>query len=588
MTPEIHPIFLPNKGQVLDVPEEFLLDSLSPYSRNMEYFNELLQSRLGLDEFDPEALSGEVLTQFRFEKANNDTFNLFFTPKDIYSYDFSNSRYDFLNRTYTTGTIAISTTTVTGTGTTWSTNVAAGDYIKVGSGSIHTGSTWYQIASVDSNTQLTLSTSAGTVGAGSAYVIRKIFTGSNTNFWSVTKFTDSSLGDIVVATNGVDTPVYWTGSSQVVSVTGLPSTMKARYIASYKDRIIYAWTVEGGSNQPERVRASDVANVNSYTTTLFEDLIDDGSGITGMITFGDKLIIPKNKVFYEGRPVDGNQVFDYDLIAGPSGCKSNRSLVKDKEWLYYYGYDKKFHRWNSVTDQIISEEFFPETNNFDPALEIYILGGNFYHKNQIRWFCPYSSTDYNNYIFVFDYKTETGQVWDCSKEQALLSIGFYLLQSDLYLDDATWGEYYLDEQSGYWDNVEYLSSSPVFIYGGSDGVVRKCDTGSLDDGVAFTRTAKFKRLNFKRPHQKKRLYKQQWWLESEAAGNVSISHYVDDAITAHPTSKTISLINANRDIIKETITLNIKGESLQPQISATNFFALIGFLNIVLPKGKAY
>lgn len=587
---ETIPIFLPNKGQVLDVPEEFLLESVSPYSRNVEYYNELLQSRLGLEKFSNTALSGRVMLQFLLKLANDDTFNLFFTPKDIYVYDFTNSRFDILTPTYTTGTITISAGSlniVTGSGTSWSANLKAGDYIKIGSGGIHTGSTWYEIQSVDSDTQVTLTSNAVETTAGTAYVARKIFNGGNADFWTCTKFTDSSLGDIIVATNGVDTPVYWPGSGQVVAITGLPDGMKAKYVASFKDRVVFAWTVEGGNNQPERVRASDVANANSYPATLFEDLIDDGSGITGMIRFGDYLIVTKEKTFYQGRYVGGDAVFDYDPIAGPEGCKSHRSLVKSREWLYYYCWDKKFHRWNLVTDQVISEEVFKETKNFDPNLEQYITGDNFYHKNQIRWFCPYSSTDYQNYILVFDYKTETVQIWNCGQEQALLSIGSYYLKSDLYLDDAVWGDYYLDEQSGYWDDINYLSAAPVFLYGGYDGYVRKCDTGDYDDAVAFIRVLRFKRLNFQAQHINKRLHKQQWWFEQEAAGSVSLSHYLDDRDSSHPNSKTITLSESGKDIVKRTVTLDIEAENFQPEIQSTCFFALLGFLNYVMPKGSA-
>src|SRR3990167_6480723 len=186
------PTFLPNKGIKTDAPEELLLDQISPYSRNMEYLNELIQGRTGLSKFNSTALTGRVMLQFRFVRANQNAYNLFFTTTDIYVYDFANSRFDILTPVYTTGTIEIlsgTPTIVTGTGTTWTTNTKAGDYIKIGAGSIHTGSTWYKILTVDSNTQLTLTASAAAVGAGSAYVIRKTYTGGNTDFWTCTKFT---------------------------------------------------------------------------------------------------------------------------------------------------------------------------------------------------------------------------------------------------------------------------------------------------------------------------------------------------------------------------------------------------------------
>lgn len=584
------PTMLVNKGISLDAPEEFLLDQLSPYSRNMEYLNELIQARTGLAKFSATALTGRVMLQFRFVKANLNAYNFFFTTKDIYTYDFTNTRFDIWTPVYTTGTIEVQAGTPTilrGTGTLWVANTKVGDYVKLGAGSIHTGSTWYQVTVVTSDTQLTVASAMPTTAAGSAYVIRKTYTGGNTDFWTCTKFTDSALGDIVVATNGVDTPLYLTGIAAAVALTGLVSTMKAKYVTAFFDRLVFAWTVEGGSNQPERYRWSAVANANGYTSADFEDLIDDGSGITGQIKHGAYLIITKEKVFYAVRPVSGTDIYDSERTSTPQGCKSNRSLVVDKQWLYYYSVDKKFHRWNLVTDQIISEGQFEDTKNFDPNLELYITGDNFYHKNQIRWFCPLNSATYQNVVFVFDYKNESMNIWTTGAEQALLSIGHYLLQDDIYFDDAIWGEYFFDERTEYFDDVNFLSNAPQFIYGGYDGYIRNCDTTAQDDGTAYTRTLRLKRLNFQLPQIKKRLWKQQYWLEQAASGTVSISIYVDDKIAANSVG-TLSLVDATKDVVKLTQTVDLNGYVFQIEISATNFFALIGFLSYIFPKRRSF
>lgn len=586
----VQPTMLINKGVKLDAPEEFLLEQISPYSRNMEYFNELIQARTGLSKFSATALTGRVMLQFRFVKANQNAYNFFFTTTDIYTYDFTNTRFDIWTPTYTTGTIEVQAGTPTilrGTGTLWLTNTKVGDYVKLGAGSIHTGSTWYQVTVVTSDTELTVASSMTTTAAGSAYVIRKTYTGGNTDFWTCTKFTDSSLGDIVVATNGVDVPVYLTGIAAAVQLTGLVSTMKAKYVITYKDRLLFAWTVEGGSNQPERIRWSAVANANSYTAGDFEDLIDDGGGITGIIQFKEYAIATKEKIFYIGRSVSGTAIYDFDAALSPMGCKSHRSLVIDKQWLYYYCYDKKFHRWNFVTDQIISEEQFEDTRNFDPNLELYITGANFYHRNQIRWFCPLISSTYQNTVFVFDYKNESMNIWTNGAEQALLSIGHYLLQDDIYFDDATWGEYFFDERTEYFDDVTFLSNAPQFIYGGYDGYVRICDSTAQDDGTAYTRTLRIKRLNFQLPQIKKRLWKQQYWFEQQTGGSVSISIYVDDAISANSVG-TLTLTDATKDVVKLTQTVDLHGEVFQVELSATSFFALIGFLSFFFPRRRSF
>lgn len=77
-----------------------------------------------------------------------------------------------LYRYYSTGTITISGTTVTGSGTSWDSELSAGD--KIGAGYLFGidgdfPDNFYEIESVDSDTELTITTSA-TVASGSSYI----------------------------------------------------------------------------------------------------------------------------------------------------------------------------------------------------------------------------------------------------------------------------------------------------------------------------------------------------------------------------------------------------------------------------------
>jgi hypothetical protein len=73
---------------------------------------------------------------------------------------------------YIFGTVGVSGTAVTGVGTLWNiTTLTTGMQIGFGSTDPNSISTWYTIASINSNTSITLTGSAGTVAAGSAYVI---------------------------------------------------------------------------------------------------------------------------------------------------------------------------------------------------------------------------------------------------------------------------------------------------------------------------------------------------------------------------------------------------------------------------------
>lgn len=76
---------------------------------------------------------------------------------------------------YTTGTVSVSGTAVTGTSTSWTTNrLAAGSRIGFGSTDPNQISTWYEISSIGSDTSITLTATAGTIAANSVYCIEEL------------------------------------------------------------------------------------------------------------------------------------------------------------------------------------------------------------------------------------------------------------------------------------------------------------------------------------------------------------------------------------------------------------------------------
>ena len=78
--------------------------------------------------------------------------------------------------TYTTGTVAVTTTSVTGTGTAWSTNrIAVGSRIGFGSTDPNFITRWYEISAVGSDTSITLSVAVdASIPANTPYVIEEL------------------------------------------------------------------------------------------------------------------------------------------------------------------------------------------------------------------------------------------------------------------------------------------------------------------------------------------------------------------------------------------------------------------------------
>lgn len=76
---------------------------------------------------------------------------------------------------YTTGTVDVSGTAVTGSSTTWSADrLCVGSRIGFGSTDPTQITTWYEISAIGTDTSITLTASAGTISSGTAYVIEDL------------------------------------------------------------------------------------------------------------------------------------------------------------------------------------------------------------------------------------------------------------------------------------------------------------------------------------------------------------------------------------------------------------------------------
>ena len=590
------PTFLPNKGIIIDKPEEFLQNNFSSAnSRNMEFYNEYLRGRLGMLKFSSTQLSGQIMLIDQFWKYDNTWSWIICTNKDIYKFDFSGLKFEILTPLYSTGTVDIGTGSgayiVIGTGVDFvSAGIKEGDYISIGTGTHYAEDTWYEVDTVDSATQLTLKTAAASC-SGSSYAIRKTFTGGTADFWFSRTFQDKNLGESWIATNGIDTPVRYHGSGQVTPMTDLPTGfISAKYVEVYKDRLIFLNCVESG-NQPQRERWSAVADCADWDDLDYLDFIEGGYNITGTLVWNGYHIVFRERDAMVGRWVGGTSIFDYESNNTCAGAWAPNSILSNSQKIFYYGPDNRFHAWNILNDEVISEDILSYVNDFDPNMEQLVFGYEIESKNQMRWFCPHGDTDYMNICITYDYVNNILHIWEYEQDQSLCSIGEYLNSQDLYVDDAFWGDLYVDEQDGFWDARLFVDGAPVLIYGGADGYLRKADIGYVDDvdslgtGVPYQRIFESIRQNFSMPNMVKRLWKQQHWLQQEGSGSIEISIKKDDSNNWEGEENTISLVDSSRDIIKKNITWDKHAENFKTRVSAYNHFSMLGWINYIFAKG---
>lgn len=124
---------------------------------------------------------------------------------------------------HTTGTVEVSTTAVTGTGTLWQTEgLAVGARIGFGSTDPTAISSWYVISAIGSETGITLATSAGTIGAGSAYVIEELR-------FAITATNATVLNGGLHLVKGVNYSDFTTNGATTIAAATTTDNIKAVY-----------------------------------------------------------------------------------------------------------------------------------------------------------------------------------------------------------------------------------------------------------------------------------------------------------------------------------------------------------------------
>ena len=127
--------------------------------------------------------------------------------------------------TYSTGTVAVSGTAVTGTSTAWQTNrYAVGARIGFGSTNPDSITTWYRISTITDDTNIVLNENAGTINAGTAYVIDEL------RIYTTTTNATAANGGLYVA-KGVNFGDFQTGGTTIATATTLDNRKAVYWLA---------------------------------------------------------------------------------------------------------------------------------------------------------------------------------------------------------------------------------------------------------------------------------------------------------------------------------------------------------------------
>lgn len=137
----------------------------------------------------------------------------------------------------TTGTVAVSGTAVTGTGTAFLTGISVGSRIGFGSTDPNAISTWYTISATGSATSITLASAAATFAAGTPYVIQDLM------FVTTTTNATTTNGGLYVV-KGLEPSIFTVPATTIPAATTVD---KIRAVYWLRDAATLTNTVAGGS-----------------------------------------------------------------------------------------------------------------------------------------------------------------------------------------------------------------------------------------------------------------------------------------------------------------------------------------------------
>jgi hypothetical protein len=308
--------------------------------------------------------------------------------------------------TYTTGTVAVSGTAVTGTGTLWQTDrLCAGSRIGFGSTDPNQISTWYEISSINSNTSITLTGSAGSISANSVYCIEDLRMNVTTTNATLAngglfvakgiKFENfTSGGTTILAAVSTDNirAVYWLADAATVTNT-IATGVAVKDIENWQTQYAYVVDTPSASNAKCYVyntRASLTSLASGKSTAAFSfstgtqavpNTVSQGNNGEIITTQQEHGAGVQSLYFVTLTRVcradlseitNGNLYWVNDVMVPlPPGGTSNLSLINGLNYVEHLDFDDTFLLWSTgsarsyVSDYNISQKNFPTVFTID-------------------------------------------------------------------------------------------------------------------------------------------------------------------------------------------------------------------------------
>lgn len=383
-------------------PSLHLGTTFSPLTKNNKVDQNSVKKRWGYATSERD-LGAAPLNIVLYQQADGDRYTIYLTATDAcLKKTGAGETFSYITDTYTTGTItSVAGTGVSGSGTEFSAaGVAAGDQFIMDddhSANVEPDTNWATVASVESNTGLTLSSAYTGSASTGTYKIRRVYSTPTNERW-----TWAVVDDKLCFGNGNTLVQYWAGSGYATSLNALADG--ARYMVPYANRLVIADYKVSSVRNPNLMAWSKEGDPTDWTdsTAGTNEFIDTEDYIMGLSVTGSSIVVYKRDSINIGdRTGIATAPIELPTTRKPGTVApySIASVAGTNFWLGeddFYALDgdypraigeKMRYRFYDVVDPTEAKNTWSFVNN---------------QENEIMWF---ANTSAGQVAFVYDYKT---------------------------------------------------------------------------------------------------------------------------------------------------------------------------------------
>ena len=499
------PVIKPNLGLYLDRPPLDIPERGLTACHNVRITaGKLHNQAMGWDKFTQNQLNGPVTLIDNFIKRDGAQYLIFGTLTDLYIYGEINDSVVFITPRYETGTVSVNngSTTVTGVGTSWDTELKEGDYIHFGAaGQNDPDAEWHRIKSVESATSLTLEEPyPGSNLSGVDYTARKCFTAANAQeYWRAETFPKAASvdDDLWFATNGVDPVVYWDGSADQVTFANFD--FRCYELLRFKNMMVYAnLTTAGGEARPYSIRVSDVGDPLNVSTGLAAEFIavEGLTEIDGLYTLADSLIIYTQRSIVTAQFVGPPLIYIFRTTVEGLGPLSGRVVADFGDFHEFLGPDACY-RFDGIGVVEVNYQVWREILRQQDPSRMRLAHSHFdEERGVVVWAIPRSvdpNPDQCEIGYLQHYVEDVGETTPSPftlQDFPSTSTGFYDRRTTLTFSAMVtkWSDINFR-----WNDQFLQAAFPFNLFGDANGNIYTLGTSDSQDGKPIESWARFAR-----------------------------------------------------------------------------------------------